>query len=140
MPAWPGGPCPECGDEMPANLIRCASCRALLNQELSPREILAPEFVPLTEVEAVIDTPIVGYFVACPRCQKELRINGRYVGQQVACKFCNGQFPLQLDPPTVQVSAFYTECPHCKKELRAARKYTGAKVACKFCNGAIRFM
>ena len=84
MPAWPGGPCPECGDEMPASLIRCASCRALLNQELSPRESFAPEFVPLQEVETVIDTPIAGYFVTCPRCQKELRINGRYAGQNVA--------------------------------------------------------
>jgi hypothetical protein len=125
---------------MPANLIRCASCRALLNQELSPREILAPEFVPLPEVEAVIDTPIVGYFVTCPRCQKELRINARYVGQHVACKFCDGQFPFELASQSVQVPAFYTQCPHCQKELRAAKKYSGAKVACKFCSGAIRFM
>ena len=125
---------------MPANLVRCASCRALLNPELSPREIIAPDFVPLTEVEAVIDTPIIGYFVNCPKCRKELRINARYAGQQVACKFCDGQFPFQLDSQSVQIPAFYTECPHCKKEIRAARKYAGAKVACKFCEGAIRFV
>ncbi|MEX0585726.1 MAG: hypothetical protein WD176_03725 [Pirellulales bacterium] len=125
---------------MPANLVRCASCRALLNPELSPREIVAPDFIPLPEVEAVIDTPIVGYFVNCPRCRKELRINARYVGQHVACKFCDGQFPFQIDSEAVQVPAFYTDCPHCRKELRAAQKYTGAKVACKFCNGAIRFV
>jgi uncharacterized protein YbaR (Trm112 family) len=125
---------------MPANLVRCASCRALLNPDLSPREILAPEFVPLQEVEAVIDTPIIGYFVTCPKCQKELRIHSRYDGQHVACKFCNGQFPFKLQPLSVQVPAFYADCPHCKKELRAARKYSDAKVECKFCNGSIHFV
>ena len=139
MPAWGGGPCPECGDEMPARLIRCATCRALLNPDLVPSEISPPEFSPLPEVAAVIDAPPIGYFVTCPHCAKELRINKRYVGQHVACKFCDGQFQLQLDPPQVASPAFYTNCPHCSKELRVASKYQGMKVACKFCDGGIRF-
>jgi hypothetical protein len=140
MSAWPGGPCPECGEEMPPKLIRCAGCRALLNPDLEPGEIVPPEFVPLPEVEAVVDTPVVGYFISCPHCEKELRINARYLGQHVACNFCNGQFQFQVEPPAVRWHAFYTVCPHCSRELRAAKKYRGAKVACKFCNGGIRFV
>ena len=137
MPAWPGGPCPECGEEMPANLVRCATCRVLLNTDLSPREIEAPEFSPLPEVEAVIDAPPVGYFVQCPHCAEELRIHKRYVGKHVACNKCDGQF--QLGDSNIRSAAFFTVCPYCSKELRVAAKYLGMKVACKFCNGAIRF-
>ena len=140
MPAWPGGPCPECGEVMPANLVRCVSCRALLNHELVVPEIVAPEFVPLPEVEAVVDTRIIGFFVECPHCQKELRINAKYHGNYVACKFCQGQFEFRLNPPRVRCLAFYANCPHCAKELRAAEKYKGIKVACKFCSGGLRFV
>lgn len=138
MAAWPGGPCPECGDQMPANLVRCVSCRALLNPELVVPEIISPEFVPLAEVEAVVDVPVNGYFVECPHCRKELRINARYVNQRVACKFCAGEFDFRLNPPRVRRMAFYSSCPHCSKELRAAEKYIGQKVACKHCNGGLR--
>lgn len=140
MPAWPGGPCPECGEDMPANLVRCVSCRALLNHELVVPDIIAPEFVPLTEVEAVVDARIVGFFVECPHCRKELRINARYHGNYVACKLCQGQFEFRVNPPRVRVLAFYSNCPHCAKELRAAEKYKGVNVACKFCNGGLRFV
>ena len=33
--AWQGGPCHQCGDDMPANLVHCQTCRALLNSELT---------------------------------------------------------------------------------------------------------
>ncbi len=140
MPAWPGGPCPECGDQMPANLVRCATCRALLNPDLQPREIVAPEFVPLPEVEAVIETAAIGYYIDCPQCRKELRIHGKYLSHNVACRFCQTQFEFKLESAAVRVGAFYALCPYCSKELRAAMKYRGAKVACKFCNGAIKFV
>ena len=125
---------------MPANLVRCATCRALLNDELDVPEIVTPEFVPLTEVEAVVDAKIVGFYVQCPQCRKELRINARYAGSHVACKFCQGQFTFQVDPPRVNVVAFYADCPHCSKELRVADKYRDVNVACKFCNGGLRFV
>ena len=47
MAAWPGGACPECGDQMPANLIRCATCRGLLNPDLQPKCVSEIEFVEL---------------------------------------------------------------------------------------------
>ena len=140
MPAWPGGPCPECGEVMPANLVRCVTCRALLNHELVVPEVVTPEFVPLPEVAVVVESSIIGFFVECPHCKQELRINAKYNGNYVACKFCKGQFEFRLKPPRVRCLAFYANCPHCSKELRAAEKYKGVNVACKFCNGGLRFV
>ena len=137
MAAWPGGACPECGEEMPANLIRCATCRALLNDDLKLRQISAPEFAPLKEIEIMIEATPKGYYVTCPDCQKELRIHGKYAGRNVACRFCNSQFQFRMEPPASAVVAFYLDCPHCSRELKAAAKYLGAKVACKHCDGGI---
>ena len=138
MPAWPGGPCPECGEVMPARLVRCAACRALLNDELQERQVVAPEFAPLKEIESVIQATPTGYYATCPNCGKELRIHGKYAGRNVACRFCDTQFHFQVEPPSAQVVAFYVNCPHCSRELKAAKKYLGAKVACKHCNGSIQ--
>lgn len=139
MPAWRGGPCPECGEDMPPNLVRCATCRALLNDDLQLREISVPEFAPLEEIDSVIEATPRGFYADCPHCHKELRINCKYVGQNVACRFCNSQFQFRVEPPT-RVTAFYFNCPHCSQELRAAAKYLGAKVACKHCNGSIHLV
>lgn len=138
MPSWPGGPCPECGEDMPARLVRCASCRALLNVDLRVRQVAVPAFVPLREIESVIESAPTGYYATCPNCRKELRINGKYVGRNVACRFCDNQFLFQVQSPSSQVVAFYLSCPHCARELKAAAKYLGAKVACKHCDGSIR--
>ncbi len=140
MPAWPGGPCPECGDQMPAKLIRCATCRALLNPELSPKEIESPEFVPLREVLVVVDVPVIGDFVRCPKCQRELRIHCKYRGQRVTCRQCDHPFDLHVGTPAVQRLGVYASCPHCTQELRAAERFIGMNVLCKFCNGAIRML
>ncbi len=137
MPAWPGGPCPECGDDMPAKLVRCATCRALLNPELTPGRIEPPEFIMLPEVATVIDASPAGFFVQCPHCQDELRIAAKYVGQHVACKSCQGPFQFLLESPSIRITACYTKCPHCDRELRVAPKYRGMNVACKFCDGGI---
>ena len=140
MAAWIGGPCPECGEEMPANLVRCATCRALLNDELRVREISAPEFAPLKEIESVIEATPRGYYATCPSCQKELRIHGKYAGQNVACRFCDNRFQFQVEAPAASVVSFYLDCPHCSQELKAAAKYLGAKVACKHCGGSIHLV
>ena len=140
MAAWLGGPCPECGDEMPANLVRCATCRALLNDDLQVREISVAEFAPLKEIESVIEATPKGYFVTCTSCQKELRIHGKYAGQNVACRFCDSQFQFRVEPPSPSVVAFFLDCPHCSQELKAAAKYLRARVACKHCDGAIQLI
>jgi hypothetical protein len=140
MPAWPGGPCPECGDQMPARLIRCATCRALLNSELVPREIEYPDFVPLREVLAVVDAPVKGDFIKCPQCTRELRISLKFRGKKVSCRHCSHAFRLQIGTPEVTRLGVYAPCPHCKQELRASERYISMNVSCKFCNGAIRIV
>ena len=139
MPAWPGGPCPECGDVMPANLVRCAVCRALLNRDLNPRMIYTPDFAPLPEVRATIDAIVKGYFINCPQCRQVLRVDRQFLGRHVACKHCSADFHCQPGEDTgVPCDAVYLVCPKCHKELRAAEKYVGERVACKYCGEGLR--
>jgi hypothetical protein len=140
MPAWSGGPCPKCGEEMPEKLIHCQSCRALLNTDLESDSVEIPEFIPLREIETMQDVELVGYYIGCPSCKLELRIHRKYLGQEVACKHCSGQFPFEFADSRIGVAAFYTTCPHCSEELRANPKYLGARVACKHCGGKIQLV
>ena len=94
MPAWPGGPCPSCGDVMPKNVVRCQNCRTLLNSDLEPDIIEVPEFIPLQEIESMVEVELGGYYVACPHCKRELRVGGKYVDENVQCKFCESQFTI----------------------------------------------
>jgi ssDNA-binding Zn-finger/Zn-ribbon topoisomerase 1 len=135
MPAWPGGPCPECGEEMPARLIHCFNCRALLNTDLEPDSVEIPEFVPLKEIGPVDEIKVRGHYVNCPNCTRELRVNAKYIGKSVTCKQCDGRFTLILDDPKVEQVGVYVYCPHCSVRLRMATKYVGIKVACKTCKG-----
>ena len=140
MPAWPGGPCPKCGEEMPENLIHCQKCRALLNEELDRSSAEIPEFIPLQEIATMVEVEAAGYLVECPNCERELRINKKYKSETVACKFCTGQFVLDVGGSAIRTVAFYTNCPHCSEELRIANKYMGMNVACKLCGGKIHFV
>jgi hypothetical protein len=135
--AWPGGPCPQCGDEMPARVVHCRTCRALLNTELKEDSIEMPVFVPLPEIDVIAAALPKGHYVLCPGCQQELRIHSKYKGMKVQCKHCQQTFTYNT---SVVVTAFYTPCPHCSSELRAATKYVGQKVVCKHCNGHIQLM
>jgi hypothetical protein len=125
---------------MPENLIHCQNCRALLNPELESDSVEIPEFIPLQEISTMVEAELRGYYVACPQCERELRINRKYKGERVSCNFCEGQFVLDINSPKVKIAAFYTACPHCSDELRAATKYLGTKVACKHCGGKIHFV
>ena len=140
MPAWSGGPCPECGEEMPENLIHCQNCRALLNEELDEDAIAVPEFIPLAEIESMVEVKPKGYYVKCPHCTQELRVGSKYVGLRVGCKICGATYNLFIDSPELNVKAFFADCPECKEELRVAQKYMGQKVACKNCQARIEFV
>ena len=140
MSAWPGGNCPDCGQDMPANLIHCQFCRALLNPDLYRSDVEVPQFFELQEISPVTEVELAGYYVMCPHCDQELRISRKYQGQGVACKLCRGQFKLDLSHPRIRTKAFYMDCPHCTKELRVASKYLGMKVACKFCTGHVHIL
>lgn len=123
---------------MPARVVRCRSCGALLNQDLEPAVIEAPESCELPEVKVMIELTPAGYFVGCPNCEEELRIAAKYLGNKVQCNFCESPFQFALDNPAMRQVAVYGECPHCHEELRIAVKYAGKRVGCKFCDGAIK--
>lgn len=136
MTAWPGGPCPECGEQMPENLIHCQNCRAMLNDDFQSDIIEIPDFVPLEEISSMIDVEVSGYYFICPNCDRELKANKKYLGENVVCKQCDGRFKLEMSD---RLKAFYVDCPYCQKELKAAMKYLGARVSCKFCDGSLNF-
>ena len=125
---------------MPANLIHCQRCRALLNEDLNKSSVEIPEFIPLQEIDSVAQVQPAGFHVLCPHCSRELRINRKYAAQEVRCKMCHGQFRFDLSNERVRSPAFYAVCPHCKEELRVASKYLGMKVACKMCHGKIHLV
>ena len=140
MPAWPGGPCPNCGEDMPPNMVHCRECRTLLNPELERDSVEIPVFIPLQELDAMVEIEPIGIFVSCPQCSQELKINKKYVGQRVQCKFCTADFRLDPTLPSLVQSDVYSKCPHCEQELRFARKYVGVRVACRFCAGKIHIV
>lgn len=144
MPAWPGGPCPDCGVQMPQNLIHCRECRALLNSDLAPAYADVPEFMPLREIapdeELPEELPTVevvnqGYLIGCPQCQQALKISNRYLGQAVQCNFCEAGFEFEMRTGNIQWLGIYTNCPHCARRLRIGAGFLNAEVCCNFCQG-----
>lgn len=137
MPAWPGGPCPTCGEVMPEAMIRCRTCRTLLNTDLEVSSVEIPAFIPLPELSSMAQIDAQGIYLPCPKCEKELKIAKKYFGERVACKFCEYDFRLDPATPAVKESDVYSKCPHCEKDLRFDPKYLGQKVACRFCGGKL---
>lgn len=132
--AWKGGPCPTCGEDMPANVVHCIKCRTLLNSELTEDSVEIPEFIPLPEIQEMKTARARGHYVRCNGCKEELRINAKYVGANVQCRHCDFTFSYNND---VERIAMYTNCPHCSEEIRASMQYAGQKVACRFCKGPL---
>ena len=140
MPAWPGGPCPKCGAEMPANVVRCRECREILNATLTaPAPVPTPEYAPLPEVTVCPSSEIEGVYLACPVCDRTLRIHRQFRDKQVRCNFCEASFLLDLAQSVIEIQAYYASCPHCQKELKASEKYLGNAVECKFCSKPLKF-
>lgn len=133
--AWQGGACPSCGEDMPANVVHCISCRALLNSALSEDTVEIPEFVPLPEIHEMKSVQARGHYIRCGGCGEELRINGKYLGATVQCRHCSHTFAYETSADRL---AMYCSCPHCMEELRASMKYVGQAVACRFCEGPIQ--
>lgn len=124
---------------MPERIIHCRNCRTLLNTDLDPDSVEVPEFVPLQEIENIVELPVRGYYVLCPHCTRELRVNRKFVGKQVSCRQCTGDFVLDFDDVAIKVEkvGIYVYCPHCNERLRMSGKYVGIKVACKSCSGRL---
>lgn len=133
--AWQGGPCPKCGDDVPANVVHCVSCRTLLNSELTEDSVEIPVFIPLPEIQEMKTAKARGHYVRCGGCSEELRINAKYLGATVQCRHCDFTF---LYDNQVEKIAIYTNCPHCSEEIRASVRYLGQKVACRFCQGPLQ--
>lgn len=140
MPAWPGGPCPNCGEDIPANIVSCRNCRQLLNSDLQRDSIHEPEFVPLTELSTRLEVEVRGMYVACPLCRNDLKIHLKHLGHKVQCKTCDGTFRLKKDMPQVLTGEYYCDCGHCGERLRFSRKYVDSTVSCKFCHGHLQIL
>ena len=131
---------------MPANLIHCQSCRALLNAELRCDTVEIPEFQPLPEISAMVEVEPIGFYVSCPDCSRELKISRKYCGKRVQCRFCEQPFLFDSTQSAESTEgaarrvAFYCSCPHCSETLRVAAKYLGRKVACRHCDGHLHFV
>lgn len=123
---------------MPPALIHCRTCRTLLNPELEHDSVEIPEFVPLQELDAHVELELRGYYISCPTCSRELRINARYQGKKVTCKQCEGKFKFDFTNPAIQRIGVYVYCPHCNERLRLADKYVGVNVTCKNCSGRLK--
>jgi len=125
---------------MPERLIHCRNCRTLLNTDLEPDSVEIPEFVPLQEIEAAVELALRGYYIQCPHCSRELRINRKFIGKKVTCKQCTGDFMLDFNdgPGKITKVGIYVYCPHCSDRLRMSTKYVGVKVACKACTGRLK--
>lgn len=133
--AWKGGPCPGCGDDMPANVVHCITCRTMLNSVLSDDSIEIPVFVPLPEIKIMKTAKARGHYIRCGGCGEELRINSKYVGARVSCRHC--EFTFEYDTNVERV-AVYSTCPHCSEEIRASTNFVGQNVACRFCEGPLK--
>ena len=133
--AWQGGPCPQCGDDMPANVVHCMTCRAMLNSHLKDDSVEMPKFEPLPEIRIMKTAKARGHYVRCGGCGEELRINSKYIGARVSCRHCDFTFAYDDE---VERIAMYSTCPHCSEELRASTKFIDQNVACRFCEGALR--
>lgn len=138
MPAWPGGPCPQCGEDVPPRVVHCRSCRFLLNSDLDAGTVVEPVFEPLQEISSMAVVEPRGLIDDCPACGRELRAARKYAGQHVRCKLCGAGFTLggQIGAHAGP-KAWYADCPHCRRELRIAAKYAHQRVACNFCRGEI---
>jgi hypothetical protein len=125
---------------MPANVVRCRECQEILNMSLrAPAVVTPPDYKPLPELTACPKAKILGMYLACPVCDRKLRISNQFREKQVRCNFCSAAFLLDLNQSVVEIEAYYANCPHCKKELKASEKYLGQKVACKFCSKPLQF-
>ena len=67
---------------MPAKLVHCRECRALLNTDLSEDSVHIPAFQPLTEMDPADAQPgddvrPRGEYTLCPHCGNELRVAAR---------------------------------------------------------------
>jgi uncharacterized protein (DUF983 family) len=124
---------------MPERIIHCRNCRTLLNSDLDPDSVEIPEFVPLPEIDSFVELGVRGYYVQCPHCSRELRVNRKFIGKRVTCKQCTGEFVLDFDGGERQVTkvGIYVYCPHCSDRLRMSTKYVGVKVSCKSCSGRL---
>lgn len=135
MPAWPGGPCPNCGEHVLEKVIHCVSCRTLLNPDLDSPDVDLPVFEPLKELKSPIEFSPTSYTFACPHCARKLHALASNRGRRGTCKSCNGRIEVELSK--VEVSSFNGICPHCDVSLQNPGKYAGRVVACKSCDAQI---
>ncbi|MDA1015218.1 MAG: STAS domain-containing protein, partial [Planctomycetota bacterium] len=135
MPAWPGGPCPKCGVDMPENQIRCSDCRTLLNTDLQVKEIAAASFSPLGELQSVAEFAPRSFSLNCPSCDGRIRLPASSRRRDVCCELCQHEFRFELTH--VRFTEITGNCPHCRVAQSISPNDLGETVACDKCGGRI---
>jgi len=80
---------------------------------------------------------VLGYFVPCPHCGEEQKIDKHLLGDDTRCDDCRREFHVRAD--LLQSATYlFVDCPHCRREIRFARKYLAKPVACNFCDGVLQ--
>lgn len=70
--------------------------------------------------------------IACPNCDRGLRVPANYMGRRVSCKHCEKVFPI---PDRVQIP-----CPKCSQSLNVRAEVMGKVGQCKFCQHTFRIV
>src|SRR5262245_16210269 len=118
MSAWPGRYCPACGEWMHPLMIHCRACRQLDTLEPSSTSVEIPDCPPLQELDSMAEINPAGMYLPCPKCHEDLKINRKYIGQRIQCKFCQAEFRLDPTSPAVRQADVYSHCPHCQQQIR----------------------
>jgi hypothetical protein len=63
--------------------------------------------------------------IACPTCDKDLRVREEYLGKRGLCNYCQHAFRI---PRNLRVT-----CPDCSKRLKLPRVYAGRPIICPGC-------
>jgi hypothetical protein len=96
---------------MPPRLVHCRECRALLNTDLESDSIEIPEFQPLQELDSLVELTPRGFYISCPLCDRELKINRKYQGKSVECASCKGTFQFEFRDERITKLGYYVDCP-----------------------------
>ena len=70
--------------------------------------------------------------IACPNCDRGLRVPANYLGRKVSCKHCEKIFAI---PERIQIP-----CPKCSQTLNVRGDVVGKVGQCKFCQHTFRIV
>lgn len=82
--------------------------------------------------EAVGAVALGGYFVDCPTCGAEHRLDKHDLGIRLTCETCNARHTISAEMMR-EASFLYATCPTCRKELRIPHGDLKTVLTCDHC-------